>query len=430
MTQRPSAYTVYLIMVGASSLFYTVVFTIASVYRVTTVGLTPLQLVLVGTALEAAVFLFEIPTGVVADLYGRRLSVVVGFLIIGAAFVLQGSIPSFLPILLTEALWGIGYTFTSGAHEAWIADEIGQARAGAAYLRGAQIEQVGSLAGIVISVALASVQLQLPILVGGGLFIALGIWLRFAMPEQGFRPAPRAAHGPWQGMLRTLQRSFAVIGSQPAFLAILAIGAVYGMSSEALDRLWEAHFLRDLHFPALGQLRPVVWFGIINVVERLLGIGAVEIARRRVDPTSHRAVAGFLLASDALLLVSVIGFGLAGHFELALATYWTARLARSVHGPLYTAWVNQRIDDAQVRATVISTASQTDAFGQILGGPIVGAIGNLWSINAAIVAAGVILAPVLILYRVAVRQGKSGLPCHAQAPEAGEPEEEQINTRP
>jgi len=415
-------------MVGASSLFYTVVFTIASVYRVTTVGLSPLQLVLIGTALEAAVFLFEIPTGVVADLYGRRLSIVVGFLIIGAAFILQGSIPVFLPILLTEALWGIGYTFTSGAHEAWIADEIGQARASAAYLRGAQIEQVGSLAGIVISVALASMQLQLPILVGGSLFIALGIFLWQAMPEQGFRPAsraaPEAAHSPWQGMLRTLRSAFAVIGRQPAFLAILAIGAIYGMSSEALDRLWEAHFLRDLHFPTLGQLRPVVWFGIINVVDRLLGIGAVEIARRRVDPTNHRAVARFLLASNALLLVSVVGFGLAGHFELALATYWTARLARSVHGPLYTAWVNQRIDDAQVRATVISTASQTDALGQILGGPIVGAIGSLWSINAAIVAAGVLLAPVLVLYRVAIRQGKPGPPCHAQAPEAVEPREE------
>ena len=424
MTQRLSAYAVYLIMVGASSLFYTVVFTIASVYRVTTVGLSPLQLVLIGTALEAAVFVFEIPTGVVADLYGRRLSIVVGFLIIGAAFILQGSIPVFLPILLTEALWGIGYTFTSGASEAWIADEIGQARAGAAYLRGAQIGEVGSLAGIAISVALASVQLQLPILIGGGLFIALGLFLRLTMPEQGFRPAPRAAHGPWQGVFRTVQSAFAVIRRQPAFLSILAIGAIYGMSSEAVDRLWEAHFLRDLSFPALGQLRPVVWFGIINVVERLLGIGAVEIARRHVDPTNHRAVAGFLLGSNALLLVSVVGFGLAGHFELALATYWTARLARSVHSPLYTAWVNQRIDDAQARATVISTASQTNAFGQILGGPIVGAIGNLWSINAAIVAAGVILAPVLILYRVAIRQGEKSSPRHAQTPEGVEPEEE------
>jgi DHA3 family tetracycline resistance protein-like MFS transporter len=132
-----------------------------------------------------------------------------------------------------------------------------------------------------------------------------------------------------------------------------------------------------------------------------------------------------LLAGNALLVVSVIGFGLAGHFELALATYWTVRLARSVNDPLYTTWVNQRIDDAQVRATIISTASQTNALGQILGGPIFGAIGNLWSINAAIVAAGAILSPVLILYRLAIRQGRTGSPHlrRAQTPEAVRPEE-------
>ena len=426
MTKRLSPYTTYLILVGASSLFYTIVFTFASVYRVTTVGLSPLQLVLIGTALESAVFLFEIPTGVVADLYGRRLSIVIGFLIVGVAFIIQGSIPLFLPILLTEALWGIGYTFTSGAHEAWIADEIGPARAGSAYLRGAQVEQVGSLFGILISVALASVRLQLPIVVGGSLLIALSVFLWLTMTERGFRPAPQATHAPWQGMFHTLQSASRLIRGQPVFLAILAIGAIYGMSSEALDRLWEAHLLRDLGLPSLGQLSPVVWFGIINVVERLLGIGAVEIARRRVDPTSHRAVAGFLLASNALLMVSVIGFGLAGHLELALATYWTARFARSVHGPLYTTWVNQRIDNAQVRATIISTASQTDALGQILGGPIVGAIGNLWSINAAIVVAGVILSPALILYRLAMGKARASSPLldRAERREVPGPEEE------
>ncbi len=51
--KKLGAYTIYLILAGASSLFFTVIFTIASVYRVTVAGLSPLQLVLVGTALEA-----------------------------------------------------------------------------------------------------------------------------------------------------------------------------------------------------------------------------------------------------------------------------------------------------------------------------------------------------------------------------------------
>jgi DHA3 family tetracycline resistance protein-like MFS transporter len=61
------------------------------------------------------------------------------------------------------------------------------------------------------------------------------------------------------------------------------------------------------------------------------------------------------------------------------------------------AWVNQRLD-SQVRATVISMSSQVDALGQIIGGPIVGAIGTLVSLRAALLSSAAILSPVLILF--------------------------------
>ncbi len=102
------------------------VFTASAVYQVTVAELTPLQLVLVGTALELTVFVFEIPTGVVADVFSRKLSIVVGFLLIGTGFSLEGSFPIFAIILLGQLVWGIGYTFTSGATQAWISDEIGE----------------------------------------------------------------------------------------------------------------------------------------------------------------------------------------------------------------------------------------------------------------------------------------------------------------
>ena len=53
---------------------------VMAVYLVRELHLSPLQLVLMGTAMEAAVFVFEVPTGVVADTYSRRLSLVIGYL--------------------------------------------------------------------------------------------------------------------------------------------------------------------------------------------------------------------------------------------------------------------------------------------------------------------------------------------------------------
>jgi MFS transporter, DHA3 family, tetracycline resistance protein len=103
-------YPVYLFVNGAFSLCFMLYATIASVYRIQTVGLNPLQLVLVGTVLELAVLIFEVPTGVLADTYSRRLSVIIGFFLIGAGFMLEGSVPVFLAVLVAQVIWGAGYT--------------------------------------------------------------------------------------------------------------------------------------------------------------------------------------------------------------------------------------------------------------------------------------------------------------------------------
>ena len=65
-------------------------------------GLDPLQMVLVGTVLELSVFLFEIPTGVVADVVSRRLSVVVGHAMMGFGFLVLALWPTFTTVLLSR----------------------------------------------------------------------------------------------------------------------------------------------------------------------------------------------------------------------------------------------------------------------------------------------------------------------------------------
>lgn len=89
--------------------------------------------------LEAATFLGGIPTGIVADTYSRRLSVIIGVFLTGLGFILEGSVPNFYAILVAQVLWGIGHTFISGALEAWLTDEIGEHNAGPAFLRGSQV---------------------------------------------------------------------------------------------------------------------------------------------------------------------------------------------------------------------------------------------------------------------------------------------------
>jgi DHA3 family tetracycline resistance protein-like MFS transporter len=400
MKLRPFA--VYLLMQFSSAVIFAFIFTVDMVYQATVVGLSPLQLVLVGTALEATVFLFEVPTGVVADVNSRRLSIIVGYVLMGAGFVLEGAIPAFAAVLAAQCLWGLGYTFTSGATQAWITDEVGEARAADAFLRGSQAGRVGSLIAIPASIALGSAGVALPIIFGGGALILLAGVLALTMTEAGFTPTPPAARTPWGMMRKTVGDARALVRRQPVLLTLLGISLFYGLYSEGFDRLWTPHLLGDFTVPWLAPVDPVVWMGVIRAVSAVISIAATEVVRRQVDVERSAPIARVLIALTVLITAALIGFGTVRTFWVAVVLLWILGMLRSVSGPLYDAWFNRRIDDPQVRATMFSVSGQANAIGQIAGGPAVGAIGNV-SMRAALVISGVLLAPNVALYAAARR---------------------------
>ncbi len=413
--KKLGAYSTYLILGGASAFFSTFIFTVDLVYQAEVAHLNPLQLVLVGTVLEITCFLTQVPTGALADAYSRRLAVIVGIFLTGAGFLLEGAFPHFETILLAQVLWGLGATFTDGADSAWVSGEIGEERVGHALLRASQVGQALSLIAIPLSVALASVRLNLPVLAGGALFVALGVFLTVSMPEQGFRPTPRAqraaedGRASWRAMAETTRDGLRLMRKRPILLTFLGISLLYGAFSEGFDRLWRDHLLLDFTLPSLGSLQPVVWFGIISGGSTLLSIGAMELVRRKLDMNRHRQVAWVLFAFTALLSASLMLFALAGNFFLALAAFWCASVFRTIRAPVFQTWQIQSIDPS-VRATVLSISGEADALGQIAGGPALGAIATFASLRAALAVAGSILAPALLLFVRAGRQGRAVVP--------------------
>jgi len=402
--KKSEPYQIYLLQEGVSAFLMTMIFTASSIYQVTVVGLTPLQLVLVGTTLEAAAFIFEIPTGVVADVYSRRLSVIIGMFLIGAGFLVEGSFPLFWPILLAQVLWALGYTFTSGASEAWISDEIGEAAAGRAFLRANQIGNLAALVGIACGMLIGSIRINLPIQLGGVGIALLGLYLALRMPETGFKPTSIEERGTWGDMKATFTDGLRMVRRRPALMTILSIGLIYGLYSEGFDRLWTKHLLDQFSLPLADTIQPVIWLGLMRAAGLLLATVATEIITRRVDTASHFATARVLNMITILLLIGLFTFALTGSFSLAVSAYILVYVTRNVIGPVFTAWVNQRLD-SRVRATVISMSSQVDAIGQVAGGPAVGLIGNLISVRAALLTSSIILTPVLALYRLVLKQG-------------------------
>ncbi len=223
----------YLAYSTGEGFFFHLMSVLFSIFLIVELDLGPLQLLLMGTVLEGTYLLFEVPTGVVADTVSRRLSVVIGLVGSGAAFLLLGLSGSFAVAMISQAMWGVFATFQSGADVAWLTDEIGEETAQPMYLRSEQWWQAGSLAGIAVGVAIASfTSLRAPILVAGSGFVVLGVFMAFAMREENFRPERRDGDRLHTSLATTVREGVAEVRAHHVLLLILGTAALHGMSTE------------------------------------------------------------------------------------------------------------------------------------------------------------------------------------------------------
>ncbi|WP_339148723.1 MULTISPECIES: MFS transporter [unclassified Sutcliffiella] len=401
---------VYYIMHIIISLASSIMFTTYAIFYIEELGLNPLQLILIGTAIELTVIIFESVTGVVADTYSRRLSIIIATFILGAAFIFEGSIPylsgsavvagvlsAFVLLLIAEFIRGIGETFLSGADQAWLTDEVGEGAVAKIFVRANQLRLIASLAGIIISVVLASIALNLPYIVGGVLYILLGIFLCVFMKEKNFEKVEAADDKPWKAMSSTFLSGIAFIKNKPVLMMLLVVTVFMGATSEGFDRLWEAHLLEAFTFPSIGQLDAVVWFGIIHFVGTLISIGAMEWYQRKFNVNQPKVIRYSLFYFTIAQIVFMIFFAVTPYFYLAIFCFWMLGIVGSITAPMYQAWLNQQLE-SKSRATVLSIMGQGNAVGQGLGGPFVGVIATRYYIRTALVLSAILLLPAVVLY--------------------------------
>ena len=405
MVNKLSAYKTYLLFSAITAMCFSLVATVMIVYHIEIVHLNPLQLILVGTTLELACFIFEIPTGIVADVYSRKLSIVIGGVLTGVGFILEGSISSFIFVLVAQIVWGLGSTFISGSLEAWIAEEEKDKDLDKIYIKGAQAGQIGSVIGIVLSTVIANFSVRLPIIVSGVLFIILALFLWLYMPENNFKPSAPGDLNTFKKMVYTFKSGLKFVKSKSIIMILLAVTLFYGLSSEGYDRLSNAHFLQDTTLPKLGNLSSVTWFGIFGILGMILSFIVMRFMAKNLKNEDNRKNGKLLLCINILYISSMLIFALTRNFSLMLIAYLATNTFRIINEPIFSAWLNGHIDDNS-RATVLSINGQMNSLGQILGGPIIGIIATNISVSIGIVCTSLLVAPVLVLYIISMIMDK------------------------
>jgi MFS family permease len=366
----------------------------ALIYFVVDADLEPLQLVLLGTALEVSVLLAEIPTGVVADTLSRKRSIVISHVVMGVAFVLVGTTTEFVPLLLTQVMWGVGWTFTSGADVAWITDELDDgARIDGVLAARARWNLLGGVVGYAVSGALAwAFDLSTAIMVFGVGMVVTGLWVALRFTEHNFTPV---TENRLRESLEIFRKGVSLSRRDSQILLVLGATLTLNSGAEAVDRLFNRRLV-DLGFPESAN--PVVWFTLLGVIGLLAGAVALRYIETRVN--GDGAARRFYMYGVALAIVGTFVLAWAPNVWVGVAGTFVVRgLGWAIIPAVAAIWVNRRTT-SNVRATVQSFLGQAESIGEITGGIALGVVAQASSLSVALTgSAGLFLFTLAIVAR-------------------------------
>ena len=380
-------------------------------------GLDIFHVMLVNAAFSFAEFLFEIPTGVVADTLGRRASLLLCLFTLLGSTLAYVALPAlgfgFWPFALVSVLLGLGFTFWSGAAEAWLVDalkHVGYDQPLEPVFAKSQVAfGVAMLIGTTAGGLLGQLDLRVPYVVRAILLVPI-IVLTWRLEEPG------------------LQRRALRLATLPAEMkAVLVAGVRHGLKHPVVRPLvlaaavantfmmfgfysWQRYFL-DL----LGK--ELVW--VNGVVAALVGLASIagNLAMGRVAARVGSRT-GVLIGCVAVRCVTIMLCGLAPSFGVAVALYLVSNFAGGVAAPIRQGMINHHIPSSQ-RATILSVDSLFSELGSGIGQSGWGWVARRQGIGHAWVAAGAFLVLGIPMLALARRGDPDADRFGAPAPAAG-----------
>lgn len=361
---------------------------VTSVYLVIDAGLSPSQLVLIGVAQGAVMFAFEVPAGVLADTISRKWSLVISHLLMGTAMLATGLVTNFELLLLTQMLWGLSWTFASGADVAWVTDELDEPqRISGVLVRSGRADLTGAAVGIIgLGVLAALTERSTAMVLAGVSMFLLGLYVAVRFKERNFVAVPAKR---WATSWSILKRGSALVRRSRTILVIFAATFLVNGASE-VGRLFQKRLV-DIGLPS----DPVLWFTALGIITLMVGAAALSVIERRIEG-AHTARRGYAWACAAGFLGLVVLAGAPEELSASAAILLVSGLATPLTRTLSTIWVN-RETSSDVRATVHSFLAQAEYLGEVLLGALIAVVAAFAGLSPALIAGAALLGMAAVL---------------------------------
>ena len=359
-------------------------------------GLSFFEVFVANAAFSAGMVVFEIPTGVVADTLGRRVSFLLSVSVLAATTLLYVALAQLEAGVVAFALvsvgMGLGFTFYSGAMEAWLVDALAvtgyRGILDRVFARGQQITGAAMLVGAVGGGLLGQIDLAIPYLVRAALLAVVFVVAFVVMHDLGFTPR-RVSAGELPGEIVRNGKAGVEFGwgQRPLRLLMLASLVQVGFLT------WGFYASQPYLLALLDS--DAVWIaGLVAA-----GVALSTIAGNQVVTIASRYCGRrttLLLSAAALQTCAAVALGVASSFWVALPAFLLVTASVGVTSPVRQAYLHQVVRTEQ-RATVVSFDSMVSNVGGVGGQVGLGALGEARSVGAAFVAGGVATAAALPL---------------------------------
>ena len=392
---RQSSETVrrtYYVLTAGNTLAASLIWGINTIFLLDA-GLTNFEAFAANAYFTAGMVLFEIPTGVVADRWGRRASFLCGTLTLAATtalYVLLWHVhSSFFWWAIISVLLGLGYTFFSGATDAWLVDALTatmfHGRLDAVFSRGQVVIGVMTLIGSVAGGYLAQLtNLGVPYLARAGILLGMFVLALIMMHDLGFTPV--RGERPLAEMKKIVNSSVEHGLKVPAVRAIMLAGMFTGGIGFYVFYALQPHLLN-----LWGNQKA---YGIAGLVAAL--VAGAQIVGGLLTPWIRRAFkrrTSVLLLFEALAVAMLALIGLIANFWVVVVLIMLWALLSYIGTPIRQAYLNGMIP-SQERATILSFDSLINNAGGIVAQPLLGKSADVWGYQVSYLfsAAGSALA--------------------------------------
>lgn len=334
-------------------------------------GLTFAESLALGGIFSGVVVLVEVPTGVFADRFGRRRSMLLGALTMVASCAIAARSHSFGELAVAEALAALSIALCSGADSAYLYDFLRQHDRAHEYSRhestASAFHLLGSAVAFAASGFLAEIDLALPYLVTAGIAAAAAIVASVMDDDRDLARRPPTSHqvfGALGDVLKNPRLAWLVGYSAVVFVLVRATVYLYQPYLQA----------RGLGLVAIGLL-----FASVYCVASLVAYRTHALRQRLGDE---------LLLWSLLAIVATSFLGLAGASAgpWLLALLGVQAVANGIYSPLTKPLINAEIADSRQRAAVLSVESMARRVAMGVFAPLAG----LWGQNDVMILCGAV----------------------------------------